>query len=166
MDHITQERIKLAHPKIKDELNALYIKANNLLGKFVRLRFSHVYRSPKEQDILFNKKPKVTNARGWQSIHNYGLAFDIVLLIDKDENGTFETATWDMIKDFDGDKIADWMEVVKVFKDAGWEWGGDWKKFKDGPHFQKTFGHTPKTLKALIDKKNVIVDNGITYPNI
>jgi len=71
-----------------------------------------------------------------------------------------------MIKDFDGDKIADWMEVVKVFKDAGWEWGGDWKKFKDGPHFQKTFGHTPKTLKALIDKKNVIVDNGITYPNI
>lgn len=166
MDAITLERIKLAHPKIKDELNALYIKANNQLGKFVRLRFSHVYRSPKEQDVLFNKKPKVTNARGWQSIHNYGLAFDIVLLLDNDKNGTFETATWDMVKDFDGDKIADWMEVVKVFKDAGWEWGGDWKKFPDGPHFQKTFGFDWKVLKHRVDKGITITENGIIYPKI
>jgi len=166
MDQISFERIKTAHPKIKDELGALYITANNKLGKYVRLRFSHVYRSPKEQDILFSKKPKVTNARGWQSIHNYGLAFDIVLLIDKDKNGTFETATWDTLKDFDFDGTADWMEVVKVFKDAGWEWGGDWKKFPDAPHFQKAFGFDWKVLKQRVDKGITITENGIVYPKI
>lgn len=166
MDQITQERIKTAHPRIKDELGALYIIANNKLGKYVRLRFSHVYRSPKEQDILFAKKPKVTNAKGWESIHNYGLAFDIVLLIDKDKNGTFETATWDTLKDFDVDGIDDWMEVVKVFKDAGWEWGGDWKKFPDAPHFQKTFGFNWKVLKQRVDKGITVTENGIVYPKI
>jgi peptidoglycan LD-endopeptidase CwlK len=24
------------------------------------------------------------------------------------------------------------------------EWGGDWKSFKDGPHFQLPFGKYPK----------------------
>ena len=95
MDKITLDRIKTAHPKLRDELNALYIKANNQLGKYVRLRFAYVYRSPAEQNKLFKQRPKVTNADSWQSIHNYGLAFDIVLLLDKDKNGTFETATWD-----------------------------------------------------------------------
>ena len=166
MDKITIDRIKTAHPKIKDELNVYYTECNNKLPKGVRLRFSHVYRSPKEQDALFNQKPKVTNAKGWQSIHNYGLAFDIVLLVDTDNSGTFETATWDVKKDFDKDLQADWMEVTNYFKRKGWKWGGDFKSLYDAPHFEMTFGHTPKTLKALIDKKNVIIDNGIKYPNI
>ena len=28
-------------------------------------------------------------------------------------------------------------EIVKAFKDKGWEWGGDWKSLKDYQHFQK-----------------------------
>ena len=28
------------------------------------------------------------------------------------------------------------MKVVSFFKSKGWEWGGDWRKFKDSPHFQ------------------------------
>ena len=120
----------------------------------------------KEQSKLFKQRPKVTNADAWQSIHNYGLAFDIVLLVDTDNNGTFETATWDVKKDFDKDLQADWMEITNYFKRKGWKWGGDFKSLYDAPHFEMTFGHTPKTLKALIDKKNVIIDNGITYPNI
>jgi peptidoglycan L-alanyl-D-glutamate endopeptidase CwlK len=166
MDQISLIRIKTAHPEYRDELGALYNKANNVLGKNVRLRLAYVYRTPEEQHRLFLQRPKVTKADRWQSIHNYGLAFDIVLLIDKDDNGTFETATWDTIKDFDGDKIADWMEVVKVFKAAGWEWGGDWKKFPDAPHFQKTNGFDWKVLKQRIDKGITIIDNGITYPKI
>ena len=166
MDSITLDRIKSAHPLVREELETFYRKANNELGKYVRLRFAYVYRSPELQHKIFNQRPKVTNADSWQSIHNYGLAFDIVLLLDKDKNGTFETATWETLKDFDGDKIADWMEVVKVFKDAGWEWGGDWKSFKDRPHFQKTFGHTWRTLKKLIQTDKTITENGITYPKI
>jgi peptidoglycan L-alanyl-D-glutamate endopeptidase CwlK len=166
MDDITIKRIEKAHPKIRESLLVQYKEANNLLGKNVRLRFAYVHRTPAEQHALFLQSPKVTNADSWQSIHNYGLAFDIVLLIDKDNNGTFETASWDTLKDFDKDLQSDWMEVTNYFKGKGWKWGGNFKSIYDAPHFEMTFGHTPKTLKALIDANNVIIENGITYPNI
>lgn len=167
MDKLTIERIGQAHPKIRASLYAQYEEANKLLGANVRLRFAYVYRSPEEQHKLFLQRPKVTNADSWQSIHNYGLAFDIVLLIDKDNNGTFETASWDTVKDFDKDRQADWMEIVNYFKSKGWKWGGDWKKFPDAPHFQYDFGFDWKTLKARVDKKTIITDeNGIVYPKI
>lgn len=166
MDQITIERIGQAHPKVRAMLLQQYKEANNLLGKGVRLRFAYVYRSPELQHKLFTQRPKVTNADAWQSIHNYGLAFDIVLLYDNDGNGTFEEASWSMIKDFDKDSKADWMEVVNYFKSKGWEWGGDWKSFKDAPHFQMDFGFDWKVLKQRVDREITIVDNGITYPKI
>lgn len=170
MDSITIQRIQEAHPSIRQQLLQQYTEANNLLGKGARLRFAYVYRSNKIQDELFNKRPKVTNARGGQSIHNYSLAFDIVLLYDNDGNGTFEEASWSQIKDFDKDGKADWMEVVNYFKSKGWEHGGDWKKFKDYPHFQlkKPNGssYTWQELKAKIDSGDYKVENGIKYVNI
>jgi len=152
-DKLTIERIENAHPLIRKELNGYYLECNNKLPKGVRLRFSHVYRTNEEQDELFAKRPKVTNAKGGQSIHNYGLAFDIVILFDKDGNGTFETASWKLDRYF--------MIVVDYFKSKGYEWGGDWNKFQDRPHFQKSFGHTWRTLQALPTKLD---DNGIEYP--
>jgi peptidoglycan L-alanyl-D-glutamate endopeptidase CwlK len=160
MDKITIERIKTMHPDLREPLLAQYIECNNLLPKGVRLRFAYTYRSPKEQDKLFNQKPKVTNAKGWQSLHNYGLAFDIVVLKDKNGDGTFETASFDLDEH--------WMKVVTYFKSKGWEWGGDWKKFKDAPHFQKVFGMPDwRMWKNRINMLMVIKDeNGITYPVI
>lgn len=164
LDEITLERIKTLHPKIRKEVLDAYTYINEkLLGKRVRLRFAYTYRSNAEQDKLYNQKPKVTNAKGGQSIHNYGLAFDIVLLYDLDNNGTFETASWDMKKDFDKDGIADWMEVTNYFKSKGYEWGGDWKSFKDAPHFQKAFGLTWRQMKAKIDNKDYDLENKIKY---
>ena len=166
MDQLTLDRIKLAHPKVREELFVHYKEANNLLGSGVRLRFAYVFRTAQEQHELFLKRPKVTNADSWQSIHNYGLAFDIVMLYDNDDNGTFEEASWSLTKDGDNDKTADWMEVANYFKSKGWEWGGDWKKFKDAPHFQKDFGFHWSVLKQRIDKGIVVIENGITYPKI
>lgn len=68
-----------------------------------------------------------------------------------------ETASWDENKY--------WMEVVNFFKSRGWAWGGDWR-FKDSPHFQKTFGLSIATAKARMKAGDVIVDNGVTYINI
>ena len=159
MDFLTLERIQLMHPKLRDELLEDYKHANNkLLPKGVRLRFTHTYRTNEEQDKLYNQKPKVTNARGGQSIHNYGAAFDIVILYDKDGNGSFETASWA--------KDKHWMAVTNYFKSKGWVCGGDWKgKFQDAPHFEKTFGHTWKTLKTLVDngESTSEVVNGFEY---
>ncbi len=165
-DSITFDRIQTLHPKVRNEVLEMYDYVNEkLLGKGVRLRFAYTFRTPEEQHKLFLQKPKVTNADSWQSIHNYGLAFDIVLLYDLDNNGTFETASWDIKKDFDKDGISDWMESANYFKSKGWEWGGDWK-FKDAPHFQKTFGLTWQKMKYKIDNGDFKIENNCKYINI
>ena len=170
MDAITIEKIKLFHPKYRDMLLQQYTEANNLLGKGVRLRFAYVYRSPEEQHALFTKKPKVTQADSWKSIHQYAMAFDIVMLYDNDGNGTFEEASWSQVKDFDHDSIADWMEVTNYFKSKGWECGRDWVSFKDAPHFQlkKPDGTSYhwQELKAKIDSGDYKTENGIKYVNL
>jgi peptidoglycan L-alanyl-D-glutamate endopeptidase CwlK len=144
-DNITLERIKTLHPKLVDEANKIYEDICNSLKGNAMCRFAYTLRTFDEQNKLFLKRPKVTNARGGKSFHNYGLAVDIVLIINGKE------ASWNMVKDFDNDNVSDWMEVVKIFKSYGWEWGGDWKSFKDYPHFQKTFGYT---INQLLDKYN------------
>ena len=160
MDKLTIDRISQAHPKIREELKLYYIECNNKLPKGVRLRFAYVYRSIAEQNVLYNQRPKVTNAKGGQSIHNYSLAFDYVVMLDKDNNGTFETIEWNLKSPYH--KV-----VVDFFKSKGYEWGGDWKNFKDYPHFQKAFGHTWQSLKRKLDTGDVIKDaNGLTYPKI
>lgn len=170
MDQLSIERIKLAHPSIREKLLKDYTDANNLLGKGARLRLAYVLRTNKEQDELFKKRPKVTNAKGGQSIHNYGLAMDIVMLYDNDGDGKFEEASWSMVRDFDKDSIADWKEVTDMFKSRGWEWGGDWNSFKDNPHFQmkKPNGtsYTWRELKALVDAGKIIRDSNVIYPKI
>lgn len=168
-DKITLDRIKLLHPDVRNEVEHIYRTqiVPALSGRAI-CRFAYTLRTIEEQNALyaqgrtklFDSNGKrlgiVTQAAGGQSIHNYGLALDIVLLVDKDKNGTFESASWEETVDFDGDRMGDWMEVVNILKRNGWTWGGDWKKFRDAPHFEKPFGHTWRTLKAKYDKKDFI----------
>lgn len=147
MDSITLTRIQTAHPILRAELGSIYADICAALKGRAICRFTHVLRTKQEQDELFalgrTKKGKiVTNARGGYSYHNYGLAVDICLIIDG------KTAVWDAKTDFDLDGIADWMEIVRIFKAYGWEWGGDWRRFPDLPHFQKTFGLSIADLLA------------------
>ena len=137
MDKLTIERIKTMHPTLRTKLLKDYTDGNNLLGKGVRLRFSYTLRTFAEQDALFLKRPKVTNAKGGQSYHNYGLAFDIVMLYDNNGDGIFEEASWDTKRDGDRDGVADWLEVTRLFESRGWENGfiSNGKKW-DYPHFQ------------------------------
>jgi peptidoglycan L-alanyl-D-glutamate endopeptidase CwlK len=176
MDQISLNRIATLHPKIRKLVLDTYIRINNaLLGKGVRFRMAYTTRTNADQDDfyaqgrtkLFDAAGKrlgvVTQAKGGQSIHNYHLAWDIVLLLDKDGDGKFESATYEML-DFDKDGIIDWTEVVNEFKAIGAVWGGDWK-FVDKPHFEMTFGHTWRTLKAKVDKGDTFTEviNGVKY---
>jgi peptidoglycan LD-endopeptidase CwlK len=165
-DAITLTRIQLMHPRLRTELGVIYKDICAALTGKALCRFSYTLRTFTEQDALFAQgrtKPgaKVTNARAGQSYHNYGLAVDVVLLIDKDGNGTHETASWDTTTDFDDDRLADWQEIVRIFKMHGWEWGGDWK-FSDKPHFQKTLGYSIKQLQFLYSGKKFVTANS-TY---
>jgi len=137
MDKATIERIEILHPALREEAKQIYAEICERLTGRATCRFAYTLRTFAEQDALYNQKPKVTKAKGGQSYHNYGLAVDIVLLLDGGK-----TASWDTVTDFDGDGLADWQEVVYVFGLFGWEWGGNWKTFPDKPHFQKTFGLT------------------------
>lgn len=131
MDLITRNRISQLHPLVRKEMIAIIDECNNALTGRSQVRISQGLRTFAEQDALFNQKPKVTNAKGGQSVHNYGFAVDIVLIIDG------KTASWDTHKDWDGDKVADWDECVKIFAKYGWSWGGNWSSFNDMPHFDK-----------------------------
>lgn len=176
-DKVTLDRIKLLHPNLRQEVEHIYRAqiVPALTGKAI-CRFAYTLRTFAEQDALFaqgrtrlfdsagRRLGIVTKAKGGQSIHNYGLALDIVLLVDRDGNGTFETASWDVKGDFDKDGKADWMEVVNILKRNGWTWGGDWTRFKDMPHFEKPLGHTWRTLLAKHKAKDFIP--GTTYVNL
>jgi peptidoglycan L-alanyl-D-glutamate endopeptidase CwlK len=162
-DQITLDRIRLMHPKVRDEVYSVYDEVCEALSGRSMCRFTRTLATIAEQNALFAQGrtkpgPIVTKARGGLSYHNYGVALDIVLIRDLDGNGTYEKATWDITTDFDGDGKADWMEVVQIFKEHGWEWGGDWG-FKDPPHFQKTFGYSVRQLLDLMNRKKVDANN-------
>lgn len=151
VDKSSLEKIEKLHPFIKDEVKKLVDTINtSVLTGTAKVRIAQGLRTFAEQDILYKQRPKVTNAKGGDSIHNYGLAIDIVLVIDG------KTASWDVKKDFDKDAQSDWMEVVQVFKKAGYSWGGDWRTFKDMPHFEKTKGLTLQQIKTKFANKDFI----------
>ena len=98
-------------------------------------------RTYAEQDRLYaqgrsgNAGDIVTNARGGESAHNFGVAFDAVELRDGKPD-------W---------KRTDWTGMKGLGESAGFSWGGDWTGFKDRPHFENTGGHTIPQLKKLFE---------------
>lgn len=137
MDKITLERIKLLHPALREEAGKIYADICAAMPAGVVCRITHTLRTFAEQDALYQlgrSKPGkvVTNAKGGQSYHNFGLAVDFVLLV----NGQ---VSWAIDKN--------WLAVISIFESYGWESGHHWK-FKDSPHVQKIFGKTTAQLLA------------------
>ncbi|EHD1193636.1 M15 family metallopeptidase [Listeria monocytogenes] len=108
-------------------------KTRNVIKKMAKkgiyLCVAQGYRSSAEQNALYAQgrtKPGavVTNAKGGQSNHNYGVAVDLCLYTSDGKNVIWESTT------------SRWKTVVSAMKAEGFEWGGDWKSFKDYPHFE------------------------------
>ncbi|RKC35145.1 Peptidoglycan L-alanyl-D-glutamate endopeptidase CwlK [Listeria monocytogenes] len=108
-------------------------KTRNVIKKMskqgIYLCVAQGYRSSAEQNALYAQgrtKPGavVTNAKGGQSNHNYGVAVDLCLYTSDGKNVIWESTT------------SRWKTVVSAMKAEGFEWGGDWKSFKDYPHFE------------------------------
>lgn len=146
MDSISIKRIELLDPALRKEATEILEWA---WKKGIRLRYTHTLRTFAEQDALYaqgrTKSGKVvTKAKAGQSYHNYGLAIDITLL---SEDG--KSLIWDLKHDGKDLGVApDWLEVAEEFKKRGWVWGGDFKRFKDYPHFEKTGNKSHRTLLA------------------
>ncbi len=92
-----------------------------------------------EQNILYAQGrttpgPIVTNARGGQSNHNFGIAWDIGLF---DEDGSYNQN--------DRDYITVAHHVLPLMNNI--EWGGNWHSIVDYPHYQ---------LQAISDNVAVV----------
>lgn len=152
------DRINKLHPKIRDKALAAYQEAVEVTPKGVHpfvvegcrsfQRSTDLYNQPWDgKDNDGDKKideadEKVSNSKAGQSYHNYGLALDFMLQINNKDS-------WNVDKN--------WILVANVFKKHGFDWGGDWKSFKDYPHVEMRLGYNWKQLLAL--KEAGKVDN-------
>jgi len=78
----------------------------------------------------------VTNARPGQSLHNFGIAIDL---------GLWEGGRYLPDSPLYGRAGAIGREVV------GLEWGGDWRSFKDKPHYQAATGLSLPQIRAAFE---------------
>ena len=133
------------HPRLQEKFELLQKKCAQ---KGITIRATECLRTAKEQDALYAKGrttpgPKVTNASGKdaKSMHQWGVAVDIVIDMDADNDGDID------IRDLYNVKL---LNVVgKIGESIGLEWGGSWKSIVDKPHFQlPDWGSTPAKLKA------------------
>ncbi|WP_084177458.1 LysM peptidoglycan-binding domain-containing protein [Geobacillus vulcani] len=131
-----EAKLKDVHPVVADKarqlITAAYIGGINVI-------ITQGLRTIEEQNELYAQgrtKPGkiVTNAKGGYSYHNFGLAFDFAIL---NPDGS---VSWNVDEK--------WKRVGAIGKSLGLEWGGDWKDFKDYPHFQYTFGLSLADLRA------------------
>lgn len=123
------------HPSVRKATEQLLAICEQ---KGIDMIITHGLRTIDEQNALYAKGRTapgsiVTNAKGGTSYHNYGLAIDYCLIKDG-------KALWVVNED--------WRAVASEAKKLGFEWGGDWKSFRDYPHLQMTFGLSIAQLKA------------------
>lgn len=83
----------------------------------------------RQAQLLKEKKTTTSNSR-----HLTGHAVDLAAWVDN-------TVSWEWKYYY---QIADAMKKAASELNVSIEWGGDWKKFKDGPHFQLTWSKYPK----------------------
>ena len=132
-DPKTDAKILTLHPLLRGKASKFVNAVEKRLGK--RIKITDGLRTFAEQDKLYSQGrttagKKVTNAKGGQSYHNYGLAFDCYFT----KNGSVDFSQ----------PIS--PEVAKIGQEFGLEWGGNWKSLKDMPHFQLTKGSISELL--------------------
>lgn len=98
-----------------------------------------------EQNELFRKgrygnpPPRVTNARGGSSNHNFGIAWDIGLFT---QSGGYVTKAG---------PYNEASQFVMSGQISGLEWGGNWIGFVDPPHYQLASGLTLSQVRSRFE---------------
>jgi hypothetical protein len=126
----SEKRLRLLHPALAAAVRDIVA---TLAAQSVVVEVVQGLRTFAEQDALFAQGrtkpgPIVTQARGGESNHNYGLAADLC---------PFKSGKPDW-----NAPISIWATIGMAANARGLEWGGSWKKFLDKPHVQ-----LPVTLK-------------------
>lgn len=118
-------KIDTLDPSFKEKVQAFLDK---LSATGIPVAVTCGRRTIAEQNALFAKGrsapgPVVTNAKGGNSPHNFGLAVDICPL---NSAGHCE---WDA-------PFSRWQAIGAIGKECGLIWGGEFKSLHDVPHFE------------------------------
>jgi peptidoglycan L-alanyl-D-glutamate endopeptidase CwlK len=135
---VSAERLATLHPLLAERGTRLL---EQCAATGLALMVTQGLRSMAEQDALYAQGRTapgkiVTNARAGQSYHNFGLAFDVLVL---DAMGK---ADWSPAN-------PGWRQAGVVGEDLDLEWGGRWTGLVDLPHFQYTGGVTLERCRSL-----------------
>ena len=114
-------------PLVERKLKRVFL-VMALLG--TPMAISEGYRSFERQEALYKQKPKVTNAKGGESLHQYGVAVDCYFI----KHG------------YDAPDIL-WKRYGILAKYFGFTHGGDWRTFKDFPHIEMTLDYSLKDFQ-------------------
>jgi peptidoglycan L-alanyl-D-glutamate endopeptidase CwlK len=112
----TEERLKGVHPDLANVIRQVRTKYPNL---FI---ITEGVRTLEKQKVLFASGATQT----LKSRHLTGHAVDVAALVDGEIRWD-----WPLYK-----KISDIIKAEAKLLNVDIQWGGDWKTFKDGPHFQ------------------------------
>lgn len=148
MDERTRKNIETLHQNARPWAEA-HVKAILASGKLPTgwtVKIISGNRTWREQDRLWAQGrtapgPRVTNARGGQSNHNFGVAWDIGIFNNRGE--------------YLGDHPL-YVEIGEIGEAMGLEWGGRWKSIKDFPHYQVRTGMTTGQMRKVIQDGGVI----------
>ncbi|MCK5612978.1 M15 family metallopeptidase [Candidatus Pacearchaeota archaeon] len=104
-------------------------------------------------DILENAGPchgpKRTNAAPGESWHNYAEAFDAVPMVGGKPAWKYKDAPFE------------WAMYGEMIKEAGLNWSGDWKRFKEIAHAQKRHGSNPLKEYSPNKIQEMLITNGL-----
>ena len=135
---VSAERLAGLHPLLAERGTRLLERCATA---GLALMVTQGLRSMAEQDRLYAQGRTapgkiVTNARAGRSYHNFGLAFDVLVL---DAMGK---ADWSPTN-------PGWARAGVVGEDLRLEWGGRWTGIVDLPHFQYTGGVSLARCRSL-----------------
>lgn len=124
---INSRKLEDLHPHVQKLAEELLSKCE---AEGINLIVTSTFRDLESQASLYAQGrtapgKKVTNAKPGDSWHNWKCAFDVVPVV----NGK---AIWN--------DEATWKRVGEIGVNIGLEWAGNWKTFKEYPHFQYTGG--------------------------
>lgn len=160
MDAASERRLAEVNPQLANRVRAM---AADLRAQGINVMVTSGYRSFAEQNRLYAQGRTapgeiVTNARGGRSLHNYGLAVDVV------PRGANGQPNWNAPN-------STWQAIGAAGKRQGMEWGGDWTSFPDRPHFQMTAGRSTTSLLNQYNQNGgnlqaIWNDVNRSYPNV
>ena len=165
-DRYTNRRIGKMHPDARHTV-AQFINTAQEQGYY--LRITETYRTVQRQNELYAKgrtTPKrgktVTKARGMpkSSIHQFGIAFDCVEVKNGKDVRTRKRFNQNVSWGSGFDKRyprSRWFEIGEIGKSFGFVWGGNFRGFFDGPHFE-VFKARASQLRRKEDQGQVIID--------